>query len=108
MTHRLVFSPEALTQLTELYRYIANAASPSIADSYTQAILNHCEGLCVFPHIGTLREDIRPGLRIIHHKKRTVIAYLVDAEQVSILGVFYGGQNHEAMLQEDADTGSLH
>lgn len=28
MSHRVVFSPEALEQLAELYRYIAQAASP--------------------------------------------------------------------------------
>lgn len=37
MSHRLVFSPEALEQLAELYRYIAQAASPSVAFAYTEA-----------------------------------------------------------------------
>jgi plasmid stabilization system protein ParE len=38
MSHRVVFSPEALEQLAELYRYIAQAASPSVALAYTEAI----------------------------------------------------------------------
>ncbi len=38
MSHRVVFSPEALEQLPELYRYIAQAASPSVALAYTEAI----------------------------------------------------------------------
>ena|SRR5699024_1097994 len=29
-----------------------------------------------FPHRGTVRDDIRPGLRTIGYKKRVVIAYL--------------------------------
>ena len=35
-----------------------------------------------------------------HHKGRTVIAYAVDdrAQTVSIVGVFYGGQNHEGAV----------
>jgi plasmid stabilization system protein ParE len=48
------------------------------------------------------RDDIRPGLRLTHHKGRTVIAYAVDdlALVVSILGVFYGGQEHERALKQ--------
>ncbi len=46
------------------------------------------------------RDDIRPGLRLTHHKGRTVIAYAIDDERlvVSVLGVFYGGQDHERAL----------
>ena len=46
------------------------------------------------------REDIRPDLRLTHHKGRTVIAYAVDesAQTVSVIGVFYGGQDHEGAL----------
>ncbi len=45
------------------------------------------------------------GLRTTHHKGRVVIAYAVDdgASQVSILGVFYGGQDHGSALKIDAD-----
>ena len=38
MSHRVVFSPEAEDQLAELYRYIATAASPGIAERYVNAI----------------------------------------------------------------------
>ncbi|MEB8487948.1 MULTISPECIES: DUF1778 domain-containing protein [Acidithiobacillus] len=37
MSYRVVFSPEAQEQLAELYRYIAEAASPDIAAQYTEA-----------------------------------------------------------------------
>lgn len=56
--------------------------------------------MALFPLRGVPREDIRPGLRVTHHKGRTVIAYAVDPGKrtVSILGVFYGGQDHEGAL----------
>ena len=44
---------------------------------------------------------MRPGLRITHYKKRAVIAFDVDADVVSIIGVFYGGQDYETILQDD-------
>ena len=80
MNHRVVFSPEALEQLAELYRYIAEAASPDVAAQYTEAIVSYCESLRTFPLRGTQRDDVRPGLRITNYKKRTVIAFNVDAD----------------------------
>ncbi len=103
MTHTVVFTPEALDQLTALYQYIAAAASPAIAANYTDAIVTYCEQLQNFPQRGTLRDDVLPGLRITHYKKRAVIAFAVDEGLVSIIGVFYGGQDYEAVLQSDAD-----
>lgn len=94
---------EALEQLAGLYRYIAKAASPGIAQLYTDAIVSHCEELQTFPLRGNQRDDIRPGLRITNYRKRAVIAFAVDAEQVSILGVFYGGQDFESALQFELD-----
>ena len=43
-----------------------------------------CESLRAFPHRGTLREDVRPGLRIAHYKKRAIIAFDVDAVSARI------------------------
>ncbi|MBK5938301.1 type II toxin-antitoxin system RelE/ParE family toxin [Halochromatium roseum] len=103
MSHRVVFSPEAEDQLVALYRYIADAASPEIAARYTEAIVSYCEGLRTFPHRGTQRDDIRPGLRVTNYKKRAVIAFAVDDDIISILGVFYGGQDYEAALLEDPE-----
>jgi plasmid stabilization system protein ParE len=105
MSYRVVFSPEAAEQLADLYGYIATVASPDIAARYTEAIVGYCESLRAFPHRGTMRDDVRPGLRITHYKKRAVIAFDVDAEMVSILGVFYGGQDYETILQDNFEDG---
>ncbi|AUM72275.1 type II toxin-antitoxin system RelE/ParE family toxin [Pseudomonas fluorescens] len=103
MAHTVEFAPQALEQLAALYRYIATEASPEIAHRYTDAIVTYCEELQTFPHRGNQRDDIRPGLRITNYRKRTVIAFAVEAEQVSILGVFYGGQDFEGALQSELD-----
>ena len=108
MIYRVVFSPEAEEQLAALYGYIAAAASPDIAARYTDAIVSYCESLCAFPHRGTLRDDVRSGMRITNYKKRAVIAFDVDAEQVPIIGVFYGGQDYETILQDDSEDGPEH
>lgn len=101
--YRVVFSPEAEEQLAALYHYIAAASSPDIATRYTDAIISYCESLQTFPHRGNKLDQLRPGLRITHYNKRTVIAFDVDADNVSIIGLFYGGQNYEAILKEAVD-----
>lgn len=100
MSHRVVFSPEASANLVDVYCHISETASPEIAARYTDAIINFCESLETFPHRGTMRDDIRPGLRITNFRKRAVIAFMVDEDAVSILGIFYGGQDYESLLEE--------
>ena len=102
MRIRVVFAPEAEAQLLELYRYIALAASPEIALRYTDAIVAYCEGLETTPHRGMRRDDIRSGLRLTNYKGRCVIAFVIAANLVSIVGVFYSGQDYESLLQADA------
>jgi toxin ParE1/3/4 len=102
MPYTVVFTPEADEQLTVLYRYIADAASPEIAARYTDAIVSYCEGLGTLPHRGVQRDDIRPGLRVTNYRKRTAIAFILEPERVSIIGVFYGGRDYEAALQPGA------
>lgn len=97
------FHPESEAQLTELYRYIAAASSPEVAARYTDSMVTYCESLESFPHRGIQRDDIRPGLRITSYRKRVVIAFEVDADQVAILGVFYGGQDYETSFQEEKE-----
>ena len=98
MPFEVQFTPEALEQLASLYHYIAAAASPNTAARYTDAIVTYCESLHVSPLRGANRDDIRPGLRITNFKGRCVLAFTVKDRTVSIIGVFYGGQDFETAL----------
>lgn len=106
MRFQVTFSPEADEQLSALYDHIAETASPEIAFRFTNAIVTHCESLNTFPIRGIVRDDVRPGLRITNYKKRTVIAFFVDMEskEIFIIGLFYGGQDYETILQGDIDN----
>jgi len=99
MKYQIIFAPEAREHLLALYNYLADAASPETAKRYTDAIVAYCEGLSDFPHRGTKRDDIRSGLRVTNYKKRTVIAFAVGEDVVSIVGIFYGGRDYERLLQ---------
>ncbi|MGD0293887.1 MAG: type II toxin-antitoxin system RelE/ParE family toxin [Terracidiphilus sp.] len=100
MMHSVVYAPEAEAQLVAIYFHIAAAASPEIAARYTDAIVKQCESLKTFPMRGALRNDIRSGLRVFGFRRRVSIAFEVTADVVTILGIFYGGQDFEAAFKE--------
>jgi len=100
MMHSVIYAPEAEAQLVALFFHIAAAASPEIAARYTDAIVKQCESLKTFPMRGARRDGIRPGLRVFGFRRRVSIAFEITGEVVTILGIFYGGQNFEAAFKE--------
>ena len=97
---RVVFSPQAEAQLLALFSHIALAASPGIAARYTDAIVQQCESLSTFPLRGIQRDDLHIGLRVFGFRRRVSIAFEVAGDLVTIAGIFYGGQNLDAVFEE--------
>lgn len=100
----VVFSPEAEQQLVSLYDYIAGQASPAVATKFVGAIVDRCESLGDMPRQETARGDLRPGLRTISYRRRVVIAYAVEKPTLTIVGVYYGGQDYESILRDGDET----
>ncbi|MCF3948533.1 MULTISPECIES: type II toxin-antitoxin system RelE/ParE family toxin [Acidiphilium] len=100
-TCTIVFTPEAQSQLAALHHHLATNATPDMAARYTEALITRCESLATLPRRAIARDDIRPGLRIMNYRKRTVIAFSIEADRVAIIGVFHGGQDYEAALEQD-------
>lgn len=84
-----------------LRRYIARAASPEVADRFTDEIADQCEALDRFPLRGAPRDDLRPGLRTLTFRRRVTIAYSVKPKTVTIIALFYGGQDFETLVKEE-------
>jgi toxin ParE1/3/4 len=95
---RVVFTPEARNDLFEIYDWIATKTSPQIAISYIDRIEAYCLGFELASERGHRRDDISPGLRIVGFERRVTIAFAVDDDRVTILRLFYGGQNWEDKL----------
>jgi toxin ParE1/3/4 len=62
LRYRIIFSPEADAQLVDIYRHIAREASPEIAERFTSAIIDYCEGFVIFPQRGALRRLYAPAI----------------------------------------------
>lgn len=95
---RVVFTPEARNDLFEIYDWIAEKASPQIAITYIDRIEAYCLRFELASERGHRRDDISPGLRIVGFERRVTIAFAVDDDHVTILRLFYGGQNWEDKL----------
>jgi toxin ParE1/3/4 len=63
--------------------------------------VKYCESFSTFPLRGSPRDDVLQGLRITGFERRITVAYTVTAEAVLIEGIFYGGQDFEAVLRDD-------
>ncbi len=104
MRYRVVFTPEARDDLSDLYDYIAEHGNPSRAIAYIDRIEEACMSLATAPHRGALREDLRPGLRVLGFEKRVAIAFCVIGRTVAILRILYGGRSIERAFAQGDET----
>ncbi len=95
----ITYSEESGDDLDWIYDVVAEASSPGTASAYEQRIRAFCERLAFASERGQNRDDIRPNLRIIGFERRVTIAFVLEAEQVVILRIFYGGRDWETDLQ---------
>lgn len=94
----IVFSPEAQDDLLHLYDWIAGVAGPVVAIGYIERLEAYCLSLELASERGRRCDDIRAGLRIVGFERRVTIAFTVSENDVTVLRLFYGGQNWEAEL----------
>lgn len=83
-----------------LYDWIAERASPDTALGYIDRLESYIRGFDYASERGTLRNDVREGLRTVGFERRATIAFNVTAQEAIVLGLFYGGQNWQEALSE--------
>lgn len=94
------YRPEAVADLEDIFYYIARSgAGGSVAERYLRRITDRCDRIGETPHAGRVRDDLRPGLRTVPFERTVVIAYMVEADAVRIVNVFYGGRDFEALYR---------
>ena len=104
MNRRQVFySPAARTDLTNILRWIAAAGAPQSGLLYVERIERFVDGLDLASERGRSREEVRPGMRVAAFERRVMVAYRADDVSVTILRIFYGGQNWERAMSEEPE-----
>ena len=94
----VVYSPEFVEDIDKLFEIIAARSNDQTALKYISRIEEFCDSLDLASVRGTLRDDIRMGLRIVGFERRAVVAFTVEEDRVVILRFFSGGQNWEATV----------
>jgi toxin ParE1/3/4 len=95
----LVVRPRALTDLAEIWAYIAED-SPERADAFADLLTTKLQALARRPGIGRLRPELAGDLRSFP-VGRYVIFYLAISRRVEIVRVLHGSRDIEAIFEEE-------
>lgn len=88
MSRQIRFTRQAQQDLAEIYLYIAED-NIAAADKHRDRLINRCIGLVDQPRIGTMRDEIKPGLRSVTEGDY-VIFYRIESDDVPIMRVVHG------------------
>lgn len=97
----VVFTETARGDLLDIYGWISAASDWETAGRYIARLERFCMALDLASERGSLRGDVRPGLRIVGFERRISIAFEVTDDAVNILRLFPAGRDWEAELSED-------
>jgi toxin ParE1/3/4 len=85
----LIWSPEALSDLSEIWDYYAEVAGRQTADGIVRRIDQVCALLLDRPLAGRTRDEVRSGLRSIAAAPH-VVFYRVNSDATEIVRVLDG------------------
>ncbi len=92
------WTPRAATDLEAIVFYVADRESrPRTALQLSRDIVAKCEAYASNPELGTRRDDLLPGVRIMRHK-RYVIIYRATKDGIEVLRVIDGARDFPALL----------
>jgi len=101
--YQVRFADEALDDLERIFVQLLPDAGERIARDFVGRLEAACLNLATSPERGSLRDHVRPGLRIIGYRRQASIAFVVTEAEVLILRVFRRGANTEALLVEGGE-----
>lgn len=101
MSHHVRFHPLVARDLDAIARWIVDFAGSDAAVRVLAEIERTISDLADWPHTGSTRDEIAPGLRAIPAGRRGVVAFTVDDEagEVFIHAVTYGGADWAARIR---------
>jgi len=87
-----VLHPEALTDLDEIWEYIA-ADNPGAADGVLEEIYEAIRALVPVPQQGHRRSDLTSRPLRFHSVRDFLIAYAPDEKPMPVLAILHGRRN---------------
>jgi toxin ParE1/3/4 len=97
---RLIWSQPADTDLLDIWGYLAEQASPDIADRQLRNIVTACDRLVTWPFSGRPRNELVEGMRsIVVHPY--LVFYRPSDAAVEIVRVLHGRRDLDAIFADD-------
>ena len=96
----VVWSPEAETDLIDIWHYGASEHSPGDADQHLREIHTACARLADWPNSGRARPEVARGLRSVSLPPH-VVFYRVTSSAIEVVRVLHGRRDVEAIFAED-------
>jgi toxin ParE1/3/4 len=95
---QVFFAPEAVADLEAIADWVAGVAGAAVATAYIDRLEDYCMRLDIASERGLSRDDVRSGLRVVGFEKKLTIAFIVEADSVTILRIHAGGRSWADVL----------
>lgn len=102
-SRRVLYHRQAQADLRDIRNWISFRVSPQFARDYLRRIRLRTENLASGSERGSLRDDIRPGMRVIGLMASISVIFVVQNDQVVILRVLHGGQDWTSAVPDTDD-----
>jgi plasmid stabilization system protein ParE len=101
MRYTITKHPLVERDLFDIGDLISEYSGLAIAAAKVDQIVDFIDRLTDFPKIGTVRNDIHPGLRAIPASEKAVVCFVVDdaGMTIHILGISYAGADWAAAIE---------
>ncbi len=99
---RAFLSPSARRDLLEIFYYIRED-NPPAALAFVRKLRERCDFLARFPAMGSMRDDLLPGLRCLT-VRNYVLYFRASADGIEIVRVLHGARDAEVVFKEHAEN----
>jgi len=96
----LVVRPRALTDLAEIWAYIAED-SPERADAFADLLITKFEALARRPGMGRLRPELAEDIRSFTVGRYVIFYWAISRQRVDVVRVLHGSRDIEAIFEEE-------
>jgi toxin ParE1/3/4 len=97
----VIWSPEARTDLSDIWTYYIQVAGRQTADNIIRGIDHACRLLEDHPYGGRARDEIRPGLRSVVARPHVVFYRVTEDETAEIVRVLDGRRDLEEIFADE-------
>ncbi len=91
--YHVLYDPQSSIDMEDIFFWLADAVSLDFAERFNARLEDFCNGLEFAPFRSPVRDEIRPGLRMVTFENCVTVGFAVEDDQVRILRITYRGRD---------------